>query len=150
MTEVRKINDRFAVALGPPSEEDLQQIAADGYKAVVNLRCHEEDDQPLKPAEEGEKAHQLGMEYRHIPVSVAAIDESLVDNFRASVQAIPGPIYVHCALGKRAGAFTMMHLAVEAGLSGQQTLEQAKTMGFECANETLAAFVRSYVDRHRS
>ncbi|MGJ8536532.1 MAG: beta-lactamase hydrolase domain-containing protein [Parasphingopyxis sp.] len=146
MSSVRKIDDRFAVGLNPPSADDLRALHEKGYRSVVNLRCEEEQDQPLQPDQEGEAARSLGMEYRHVPVSGEALDHDLVDAFRGQLKDLPGPVYVHCASGKRAGAFTMMHLASEAGMSGEATLQQAEAMGFACDNPNLAAFVRGYVD----
>lgn len=147
MTDKRKIDEQFTVGLGHPSQHDLKQIADDGYKAVVNLRAAKEENQPLKPDEEGEAVRALGMEYRHIPVSPDARDFALVDKFRDSVKALPDPVYVHCASGKRSGAFTMMHVAAENGMSGKETLEKAESMGFACDSKDLENFVSGYVDR---
>ena len=46
MTHIKTLNDSFAVSAAPPSEGDLRALAEDGYKAVVNLRCQDEADQP--------------------------------------------------------------------------------------------------------
>lgn len=143
----KKIDDRFTVGLGHPAQDELKQLADQGYKAVVNLRHSEEDGQPLQPDEEGAAVRRLGMEYRHIPVVAEKIDDALVDDFRRTVEGLPGPIYVHCASGQRSGAFTMMHKAAKSGMSGDETLQHAEAMGFECKSKDLADFVRSYVDR---
>mgnify|MGYP002840702134 CR=1 FL=1 len=100
-------------------------MAEDGYKAVVNLRCQDEADQPIAPDREGEVVASLGLEYRHLPMAGGAMSDELVDEFRASVEALPKPVLVHCASGKRAGAFTMMHLAAQQGMGGDATLQQA-------------------------
>ena len=54
MTHIKTLNDSFAVSAAPPSESDLRALAEDGYKAVVNLRCQDEADQPIAPDREGE------------------------------------------------------------------------------------------------
>ena len=147
MSNMKQIDDRFAVGLSPPSAEDLSALSAKGYRSVVNLRCAEEQGQPLQPDQEGETVRSLGMEYRHVPVSGDALDHDLVDAFRDQVKDLPGPVYIHCATGKRAGAFTMMHLASDNGMSGEATFQQAEAMGFACDSPDLAAFVCGYVDR---
>ncbi|MGB3738341.1 MAG: protein tyrosine phosphatase family protein [Pontixanthobacter sp.] len=149
MTNMKKINDRFTVGMAPPSADDLRDLAEAGYKSVVNLRCEEEPGQPLEPARESEEARAVALEYKHIPVSGDSMSNALVDQFRDGVKALPGPVFVHCASGKRAGAFTMMHLAAENGMSGDATLEQAEAMGFACDEPALEQFVRGYVDGQR-
>ncbi len=147
MKDTIQINEHITV--GPqPSEEELAQLAAQGTKSIVNLRTDGEEDQPLSPAAEGEAVRRLGLEYRHIPVSPQGMKPELVDRFRAEIAKLPAPIHVHCASGKRAGAFSMMHAAVERGATGEQTLEEAKKMGFECDQPELEQFVKSYVDQH--
>ena len=150
MNDVKQIGNRYAVGMAPPSSEDLSQLARAGYKSVVNLRCENEPDAPMTPQLEGEKATALGLEYRNIPVAGDALTGDLVDRFRDCVKSLPGPLFVHCASGKRAGAFTMMHVAAENDLSGEAALAQAKEMGFACDQPALAEFVRDYIDAQRS
>ena len=149
MEDRMKLNDHISVG-AQPSEEQLRQMAEEGIKAVVNLRTEGEEDQPFSPAEEGEKVRALGMEYLHIPVSSKEPRAEQVDQFRSEVPGLPGPVFVHCAKGKRAGAFAMMHQAVESGWSGDETLEKAEQMGFECDHPALKDFVRGYIDRNRT
>ncbi|MFQ5804107.1 MAG: beta-lactamase hydrolase domain-containing protein [Candidatus Methylomirabilales bacterium] len=130
-----------------PTEGQLKQFAEEGFKSVVNLRISDEEDQPLSPDEEGVKVRSLGMEYLHIPISKKAIQPEQVDSFRQEIRRLPEPVFVHCHLGKRAGALAMMHTACEAGISGDQTLERAEQMGFKCDVPELKEFVTGYIDR---
>ena len=41
-----------------------------------------------------------------------------------------------------------MHMAVEQGMTGEQTLQKAEEMGFECDQPELEQFVKDYVDSH--
>ena len=141
-----RINEQLTV--GPqPTEEQLKQLATEGFKSVVNLRIPGEEEQPLSPDEEGVRVRSLGMQYLHIPVSKKAMQLEQVDSFRQEIRRLPEPVFVHCHLGKRAGALVMMHTACEAGMSGDQTLERAEQMGFECDVPQLREFVKGYVDR---
>lgn len=144
----KRINDQLTVG-AQPTEEQLKQLAEEGFKSVVNLRMSGEKEQPLSPDEEGEKVRDLGLEYVHIQVPMTAMQPEQVDRFRKEVKRLPGPVFVHCYLGKRAGAFAMMDTACEAGISGDQTLEQAEQMGFKCDVPELREFVKGYVDRNR-
>lgn len=147
MQNSTKISDQ--VSVGPqPSEDDIQQINSQGFKTVVNFRTEGEEDQPLSPEAEGEKVEATGMEYLSIPVSMKSMGPELVDQFREKYPDLPKPVFAHCKSGKRAGAMVMMHMAVEQGMTGEQTLQKAKEMGFECDQPELEQFVKGYVDKH--
>ena len=147
MANNMKINDK--VTVGPqPSENEIQQLSQQGFKTVVNFRTEGEDEQPLSPDAEGEKVKAAGLKYLHIPVSMKSMGTELVDQFREKYPELPKPVFAHCKSGKRAGAMVMMHMAVEKGMSGEETLQKAEKMGFECEQEELRQFVKSYVDNH--
>lgn len=139
-----------AITVGAqPSREELQKLKEEGFRSVINLREAGEQEQPLSPQEEGKQAGELGLEYEHIPVSMGAMSEDKVNQFRERLANLPGPVFVHCRSGKRAGAFTMMHTAVVRGMSGEEALQQAKDMGFECDMPQLEEFVKKYVDQRK-
>lgn len=140
-----RIDDNYAVGKGPPDTETLAALQHEGFRAVVNLRTRGEENEPLDPDQEGDTVRAQGMEYVHLPVSAEEMDSERVDQFRDRIAELPKPVYVHCASGKRSGAFTMMHYAVEYALSGEDTLDQAQQMGFECDTPALENFVRDYV-----
>lgn len=145
MQEHLRINDD--VTVGPqPSAEDFGDLRRQGFRSVVNLRTDGEDEQPLSPADEGERVGALGMEYYNEPVDAEAMTEAQVDGFRDRFSALPKPVFAHCKTGKRAGAFVMMDMAVRQGMSGEETLERAERMGFECKEPQLKQFVKGYVD----
>jgi uncharacterized protein (TIGR01244 family) len=135
---------------GQPGEAGLAALARAGVRTVVNLRADGEPDQPLSPRDEGERVRALGMEYVHIPVSMKDMTPELVDWFREEIRARSGRTFVHCHKGKRAGAFAMMHRAVEAGMGGDETLAAAEQMGFACDAPALKDFVKGYVDGRRT
>ena len=145
--------DRMTISDGvtigaQPSEAELQAMADDGVKTVINIRHDGEDMMPMPPEVEGEVVRDRGMAYVHLPVSMKDADAALVDRFRKQLQQAEKPAFVHCKLGMRAGAMVMMDLAANRGWSGQETLDRAKAMGFDCeGHPKLAAFVKDYVDQ---
>lgn len=104
MTDRIRISDKIIVGKIPPSERDLESLASEGFAAVVNLRRAGEPNQPLSPEEEGEAAARQGMRYVHIPVDGANIDSATIQRFKDEVSQLPGPVFVHCASGRRAQA----------------------------------------------
>lgn len=142
-----KINED--VTVGPqPSVEELKSLALQGFKTVINFRTKGEQEQPLSPDEEGEIVKAAGLQYVHIPVSTQEVGPDTVDRFRHLYPELQKPVFAHCKSGKRAGAMVMMNQAVEKGLSGEQTLDQATKMGFECDQPQLKQLVLDYVDHH--
>lgn len=144
--EKKRVSDRFTVGTAQPDREDLRQLVAEGYRTVINLRTKDEEDQTMTPEEEGEATRAHGLEYVHLPVSSDEMSHSLVDRFREEASRRPGPIFVHCASGKRSGAFTMLHLAAEQNIPGDEVVRQAEEMGFECDTPALEQFVQTYID----
>lgn len=147
MQDTMKLNEQITVA-AQPSESEIGSLADQGYKSVINFRTEDEDQQPLSPDQEGRVVEAAGMQYLHFPVSMKEMDGELVDEFRKQFPEMPKPVFAHCKSGKRAGAMVMMHMAVEQGMTGQQTLDKAEEMGFECDKEELRTFVKQYVDNH--
>lgn len=149
MQNTMKINDQ--VTVGPqPSELEIIQLSQEGFKSVVNFRTDDEKEQPLSPDAEGEHVKAAGLSYLNIPVSSKSMKPEIVDQFREQYAQLPKPVYAHCKSGKRAGAMVMMHVASEQGMTGEQTLQQADEMGFECDQPELIEFVKTYVDKRNS
>lgn len=144
MSNRMKFNEQLTV--GPqPSLEEIQNLPDEGYRSVVNFRTDGEDEQP-SASEEQAKVDAAGMKYLHVPVAMDSMDEGKVDAFRDQYKQLPTPVFAHCKSGKRAGAMMMMHTAVEQGMSGDQALDQARQMGFECDQPELEQFVKHYVN----
>jgi uncharacterized protein (TIGR01244 family) len=147
MQNVVKIDDRFTVAKFAPNPDALKDAAEEGFKSVVNMRTANEK-QDMTPEEERAHTESAGRTYLHRPVCGEKLSEEVVDGFREKANVLPGPMLVHCASGKRSGAMVMMHRSAEQGMTGDEVIEKAKHMGFECDTPELERLVRSYVDRH--
>ena len=142
-----KFNDEITVG-AQPSAAEIKAMASDGFRGIMNLRTYGEDMQEISPDQEEDIAREAGMEYIHIPVSMKKAGPELVDRFREEFRSMPKPVFVHCKLGKRAGAFVMMHTAAEQGMSGEDALKKAEEMGFECDQEEMKEFVKNYLSKN--
>ncbi|MEJ8570690.1 protein tyrosine phosphatase family protein [Microbaculum marinum] len=147
MENAVRMNARFTVAKFAPSPDALKDAADEGFKSVVNMRT-ENEKQEVTPGEEREHARAAGLTYLHHPVDGEKLSEDVVDRFREKVVDLPGPVLVHCASGKRSGWMVIMHLAAEQGLSGDEAVAKATSLGFEQDASGLERFVRRYLDRH--
>lgn len=149
MQNTMKINDQ--VTVGPqPSAEEITELRQQGFKTVINFRTEDEENLAFSPSEEAERVKAERMAYRNFPVSMKTMSPEKVDEFRENYSKLPKPVYAHCKSGKRAGAMVMMQMAVDQGMSGEQILQNAEEMGFECDNEELRKFVKDYVENRSS
>lgn len=149
MGDVISVNDELAIAKFEPDVESFKEIAAKGFRSVVNLQPR---DEKQKISEELKKrlAEQAGLAYCHAPISSQALNDRAVDRFRDAIEQLPKPVLIHCASGRRAGAAALMYLGVKNKQRGQEILDQAKRMGFECGTQQFDDFVRDYIDRHHA
>jgi uncharacterized protein (TIGR01244 family) len=107
---------------GQPSREQLEALAAAGYRTVVNLRA-EGEEMPVGSSD----VTALGMRYVHIPVKGA---EDLGAGNAAELGALLAdpaarPMAIHCASGNRVGAL----LALEAATVERKSPEEALALG---------------------
>jgi len=106
MFETVHVSDRLSVG-GQPSEDDLDQLAERGFKAVINLALPTSDN---ALPNEGSVVTGLGMSYVHIPVDFKA---PVTQDFRAFCQVMEAfddrPVFVHCAANMRVSAFVFLY-----------------------------------------
>ena len=97
---------------GQPTAEQFMLVAAEGYKAVINLAL---ETSPGALPDERALVEGLGLEYVHIPVAFdAPRDEDLRDFFDALDQ-LRGTVFVHCSANKRVSAFLFLYRVLKLG-----------------------------------
>lgn len=102
-----KVTDILACA-GQPNEAQLQQLAAAGYKVIVNLGLL---DTVYALPNEAALVTGLGMEYYHIPVQFDDPQISELTDFISYMNQHKGEkILVHCAANYRASVFMGLYL----------------------------------------
>ena len=111
---------------GQPSEGQLAEVAAAGYRRVVNLGLL--DPKYCLP-DEAALAASLGMEYRHIPVR---FDAPTLDDFRAFTAVMDAwagePVFVHCAANYRVSSFMALYGELKLGWTRAQADEHARRL----------------------
>ena len=145
--KIKKINDNISVATFDPNENSFKTFADKGFKSVINLQT-EDEEQNVSSKKEETLANDNSLNYKHFGVSKDNLSQSMVDNFRQELESLPTPIVVHCKSGKRSGAFVMMHIGCQKNMSGEEVIEQAENMGFECDVPELELFLKKYVNEH--
>jgi len=97
---IRKVDETISVA-PQITTEDLADIAAAGFVAIVNNRPdHEEGGQP-DGAEIRAAAEAAGLGYIEIPVTHAGFSANQVEAMADFLEAAGGPVLAFCRSGTR-------------------------------------------------
>ena len=98
----RSIDPNFAVA-GQLRPDQIDGVAAAGFKTIVCARPdHEEPGQPTF-AEVSKQAEQMGLKAVYIPISGGITDNAL-KSMKKALKDLPAPMYGYCRSGARAGS----------------------------------------------
>lgn len=113
--------------IGQVQCEQLQQAVEEGFQSVLNLRSPDElgfwkDEQYF--------AKSLGLHYINIPLRLESLDEGIVTEILQTIEQLPKPVIVHCAAGMRSMAISLLSIAIQQGLTPEQTLAKARSLGF--------------------
>jgi protein tyrosine phosphatase (PTP) superfamily phosphohydrolase (DUF442 family) len=101
-----QISDTLATS-GQPTEAQMGEIAAAGYKVIVNLALPNSDN-ALK--DEAGTVRALGMDYRNIPVAWEAPKLSDFEQFVPLMDSLAGQkVFVHCAANYRVSMFVALY-----------------------------------------
>ncbi len=101
--DIRQINDEYSVT-GQITVEDLDDIKALGFKSIVcNRPDHEVPDQPLF-SDIAERAKELGIEVRHIPVGPTGVTADAVREMVDALDEFQRPMLGYCRSGARSTA----------------------------------------------
>lgn len=97
---IRRIDDSISVA-PQITPEDVAEIAAAGFAAIINNRPDDEEGgQP-----EGEAiraaAEAAGLSYTAIPITHAGFSGNQVDAMVTALEAANGPVLAYCRSGTR-------------------------------------------------
>jgi len=131
---------------GQPWLEHLPKLKEAGIKVVLNLRPHSENDGAREEAE----VKELGMSYFNIPIDSRSPDELDADDFLklTDEQLRNGPVFIHCAVGARVGAFWMIRRVVRDSWQLDKALDEANRIGLR--NQTrLIEFAREYIEKKK-
>lgn len=139
-----KINDQFCTG-GQPRIEHLEQLKAQGVKAIINLRQPSEH----RAEEEAAKAKELGLRYFNIPVVYADPKEEQVTEFlKITDDPENRPAFIHCTAAIRVGAFWLIRRVLRDGWTYEEAEKEAEKVGLR-ESPHLREFARKYIEKHQ-
>ena len=106
-------SDQFGT-IGQIDASHLAEIAAQGYKSVINNRPDGEGgpDQPTNTSIQAE-AEKLGLNYAYLPVVPSAINVDQVREMARLLRTMPGPVLAFCRSGARSTNLYQLALQVK-------------------------------------
>jgi sulfide:quinone oxidoreductase len=111
-------------------EADFAEIAARGFRSVVNNRPDGEAADQLPNALAEAAAHRHGLTFRYQPVAnMNVTDGDVVDAFAQLLDDLPRPILFYCRTGTRCSILWAQ--AAVARLGVERTLETVAAAGYD-------------------
>jgi uncharacterized protein (TIGR01244 family) len=120
MNIVRKINNDLAIA-GQITPSQLQQVAEEGYKSVLNLRFP--DEQGLWLQEQAETEF-LGLHYVNLPTKTKNLNHQTALTIFQCISELPKPILIHCDNSTRSSAIVLLYIATKQGITYEKAWQQ--------------------------
>jgi uncharacterized protein (TIGR01244 family) len=129
MADIRTVTDDFAVApqIAPA---DMGEVAARGFKLVINNRPDGEVPGQPSSAEMEAAAHGTGLAYLHIPV-VGGPQAAQVEEVRVAVIEAPGPVLAFCRSGTRSIVTWSLGQAMAGTRSRAELIELGRHAGYD-------------------
>jgi uncharacterized protein (TIGR01244 family) len=113
------------MAAGQPTGEQIQLLAEEGYRTVIDLRP---PDEP-RGFDEPDAAKQSGLAYVNIPVTPATLDQATIDRFLDALRKAERPVLLHCSSSNRVGGLLYAWLVLERKEPPAKALEKARAAG---------------------
>jgi sulfide:quinone oxidoreductase len=126
---------------GQIAESDFAEIAAEGFRAVVNNRPDGEAEGQMPDAVADAVARRHGLAYVYQPVAnLNVTDDDKVEAFHQALDELPRPVLFYCRTGTR--CTILWAQASAARLTPEAVLQAAADAGYD-----LYA-VRDMIDHH--
>lgn len=126
--DIRPLDANFAVA-PQPRPDDLADLAAQGFRAVISNRPDGEEDGQPTAAIMRAAAEAAGLAFHHLPTKPGEYSDAGIAAFRAVCRGTEGPVLAYCRTGMRATAFEA--LANPQGLPAAERLHRAQEAGYD-------------------
>ena len=129
--DVKRINDHVSVS-PQISPDDIPQIKAAGFVAIINNRPDgESPDQPLSATIEA-AAEAAGLGYHYIPLGREGVSPEMVEETKAVLEGSTGPVFCYCRSGTR--STTLWALSQAGKLPAQEIVSAAAHAGYDMSH----------------
>lgn len=127
--KLKQVDDEFAVS-EQITPSDIEELAEQGYKAVVCNRPDGEGPEQPSFAEIQAAAEAHGLEVRNVPVVSGQLTPSDIAAFSSAMEEMPRPMLAYCRTGTRSIQLWALASGVK-GMSGDDILAAGKKAGYD-------------------
>ena len=137
---VKIIQLEHDIAVAPQLvEADFADIAARGFRSVVNNRPDGEAPDQLPSAQAEATAHRRGLVFRYQPVrNINVMDDEVVSTFAQLMENLPEPILFYCRTGTRSTILWTQAAASRIGVDEALTVAHKAGYDLDFLRDTLA------------
>ena len=129
MADTRAVTPAFAVA--PQIDaNDMAEIAAAGFKTVINNRPDGEASGQMTDLEARRAAETAGLDYVAIPISGGPRPDQ-IDATSAALAEAKGPVLAYCRSGTRSITTWALSQAAERARPAEEIVELAAEAGYD-------------------
>ena len=128
--DIRRINDDIAVA-PQIKAEDLVEIAAQGFRTVINNRPDGEAPDQTPAVDIEAAARAAGLTYHFIPAVSGHLTPEDVADFGRAIGEAEGPVLAFCRSGTRSA--TLWALSQAGKRPADEIIAQAADAGYDLA-----------------
>lgn len=121
---IRKIDETISVA-PQIKPEDVAQIAAAGFKAIINNRPDEEEAGQPDGDAVAQAAAVEGLSYVAIPITHAGFSANQVEAMAEALAGADGPVLAYCRSGTRSCNLWALAAASKGGVPDELTAKAA-------------------------
>jgi sulfide:quinone oxidoreductase len=119
-------------------ETDFAEVAARGFRSVVNIRPDGEAPNQLPNAQAEHAAERHGLTFRHLPVmSLNVTEDDVVDDFARLMDTLPGPILFYCGSATRCTTLWTQVAAPRIGIDAALAVARKAGHDLEFLRETI-------------
>ncbi len=113
---------------GQPSERQLEELAGQGVRTVIDLRGADE----TRGYDESAAAARLNLHLVSLPIVDAdALTAANAAALKRALDASKGPVLLHCASGNRVGALLALMAASQEGMEPESALAFGQRAGLK-------------------
>ncbi|GAB2499496.1 sulfur transferase domain-containing protein [Pseudoxanthomonas sangjuensis] len=113
---------------GQPSLEQIDALAAQGVRTVIDLRTDDED----RGYDEAAELESRGLAYHRLPIAGAQdLTPANAAALKRLLDASGDGVLLHCASGNRVGALLALMAAQQEGATPEQALELGRRAGLK-------------------
>ena len=129
--ELKRINDHVTVS-PQISPDDIAQIKAAGFKAIVNNRPDGESPDHPSSDEMQAAAEAAGLAYHYIPLGRDGVSPDMIAAEAAALEGSAGPVLCYCRSGTR--STTLWALSQAGKLPAQEIVDAAAHAGYDVSH----------------